>query len=182
MRLSAPQPDRCTADDFKKLFASCTDQLQGLSYTLTGDPHRARVSFDHALQESLESANLVFREWMMQWARRLIVKACIAEMDSEIKRTARKLSLGINKGTLPRSGAFDFLPTNTPELFQEQLLTLDAVSRFVVVLRVLEGYSRRETALLLGIDEAICDAAHELANFLSFRRDSPGMESKAVTV
>jgi hypothetical protein len=83
-------------------------------------------------------ANLVFREWTMQWARRLIVKACIVEMDSEIKRTARKLPLGINKGALPRSGAFDFLPTNTPELFQEQLLTLDAVSCFVVVLRVLE--------------------------------------------
>jgi DNA-directed RNA polymerase specialized sigma24 family protein len=42
-------------------------------------------------------------------------------------------------------------------VLQEQLLELDPLSRFVFVLRALEGYSRRETSLLLNIDDRTCE-------------------------
>jgi hypothetical protein len=37
------------------------------------------------------------------------------------------------------------------------LLRLDALSRFVFVLRALEGDSRRDTSLLLSIDDRVCE-------------------------
>jgi hypothetical protein len=182
MRIGMLQTDRCTADDFRRLFASSREEFQRLSYTLTGNLDLAAQSYDLALQESLRSATLVFREWMVRWARRLIVKACVVEMYSDIQRAARNISLGRETRGTGQCGALPRTLTVTPEVLEVKIVALDALSRFVVVLRVIEGYSRRETALLLRVDEAICDAAHELASFsMSFRHDSPRMEGAATT-
>jgi DNA-directed RNA polymerase specialized sigma24 family protein len=43
------------------------------------------------------------------------------------------------------------------EIFQGRLLEQDVLSRFVFVLRALEGYSRRETSLMLDIDDRSCE-------------------------
>lgn len=138
--------------------------------------------FAHALEASLESAGLVFREWLVKWARRLIVKACILEMSLEIQHAARDLALGRAKERLQQGGVLDRIPRATPAALQARILTLDALARFVVVLRDLEGYSRRETSLLLGVDETTCDLAHELVMLsMSFPCQSTRTESRATT-
>jgi hypothetical protein len=153
------QSDRCTVDDYRRLFASNPDRLQWLCQTLTGDEHRARLSFDHALDLSLDSATLVFREWMSTWAQRLIIKSCITTMDSDIQKAARSVPPFQANRSLSDSRVAEQLLQMASEFLQEKLLGLNVFSRFVVVLRFLEHYSRRETALLLNVNEMLCAVA-----------------------
>jgi DNA-directed RNA polymerase specialized sigma24 family protein len=50
--------------------------------------------------------------------------------------------------------------SQSSETLQQRLLGLDPLPRFVFVLRALEGYSRRETALLLGIGDRTCESIY----------------------
>ena len=67
-------------------------------------------------------------------------------------------------------------------VLRENLLKQDVLARFVFVLRAIEGYSRRDTSLLLNIDDRLCEwlyvrtaktlnknvESFETANFISF--------------
>jgi len=154
------QPERCTPEDYRRLFHSNAESLLGLCWTLTGDEQRARLSFENAFNQCVESANAVFREWELSWARRLIIKSCIATMRPEIQRAAHRFSASTRNQPLPQAGRVKRLDSMAPEILQEKLLGADILCRFVVVLRVLESYSRRETALLLNVDEILCASAH----------------------
>jgi DNA-directed RNA polymerase specialized sigma24 family protein len=177
--------DRCTVDDYRRLFASNPDRLQWLCQTLTCDKHRARLSFDHALDQSLDSASLVFREWMLTWAQRLIIKSCITTMHSDIQKAAGSVSAFPANRSLSDSRVSEQLLQMASEFLQEKLLALDVFSRFVVVLRFLKHYSRRETALLLNVNEMLCAAAEfpAAAWVLSLPDANKGLriEEKAMT-
>lgn len=157
------QGDRCTPEDYRGLFTREADQLHLLCRALTGDDHRAQLSFQDALAQSLASANGVFREWMSSWARRQIIKSCIRTMATEIQSVARSFSPFTTYRSLSDAAASEQLRTMAPTLLEKKLLALDPLSRFVIVLRVLENYSRRETALLLDVDEMTCASAYLLA-------------------
>jgi DNA-directed RNA polymerase specialized sigma24 family protein len=150
--------ERCTSNDYRRLFAGSAERLGWLCYLLTGNEKLSEKLLDAALEQSLKGADHVFREWMVSWARRLIVRVCIETMRPQIAEVAQAAYL------LPpmRLGAIDqerlspvlSLPA---DVLQERLLELDVLSRFVFVLRALEGYSRRETSLLLNIDDRCCE-------------------------
>ena len=150
--------ERCTSNDYRRLFAGSAERLGWLCYLLTGNEELSEKLLDAALEQSLKGADHVFREWMVSWARRLIVRVCIETMRPQIAEVAQAAYL------LPpmRLGAIDqerlspvlSLPADA---LQERLLELDVLSRFVFVLRALEGYSRRETSLLLNIDDRCCE-------------------------
>lgn len=152
----------CTAADYRRLFVSSAEEFRWLSHTLTGEHARAEISLGNAFDQLLEDDSLVFREWITNWARRLIIKSCIATMREALRKSAQKLS---RQQLVPAysSDAALMLPELSPESLQACLLRLDLLSRFVLVLRMMEKYSRRETALLLEIDERICDVAQQLA-------------------
>jgi DNA-directed RNA polymerase specialized sigma24 family protein len=143
VRHNTVQPDRCTAEDYRELFATNGYEFRWFCYALTGN-----------------LATRVFREWMSHWARRLIIKSCIVAMNSTIQDAARGYSPPQAHLPLQDSRALELLRKMPLDVLQEKLLALDALSRFVIVLRALEGYSRRETALLLDIDEMTCPVAH----------------------
>jgi DNA-directed RNA polymerase specialized sigma24 family protein len=121
---------------------------------LTSDKNLGEKVLKAALEQCLKGADCVFREWMLSWARRLIIKACAEIMQP---------------GTLVFPEGFYFLPhrlnaldlegalSMSLELLQEKLLKLDPLQRFVFVLRAMEGYSRRDTALLLNIEDRLCE-------------------------
>lgn len=182
MRFTTLQSDRCTTDDFEELFVSCENQFHWLCYMLTGNLDRASQTLNHALQASFQSATRIFREWIMKWARREIIKACILQMHGDIQRAARSLSPGREKERLQQGKGLYRISRATSEGLEASILALDALSRFVVVLRDLEGYSRRETLLLLGVDETTCDLAHELALLsMSFPWQNTRVESRVTT-
>ena len=157
------QGDRCTAEDYRGLFNREADQFHLLCRALAGDDPRAQLSFQDALEQSLASANGVFREWMSSWARRQVIKSCIRTMSAEIQSVARSFSPFITYRSLSDAAASEQLRTMAPTILEKKLLALDVLSRFVIILRVLENYSRRETALLLDVNEMICASAYLLA-------------------
>ena len=150
--------DRCTSNDYRQLFAGSAERLRWLCYILTGNQELSEKLLDAALEQSLKGSDHVFREWMVSWARRLIIRVCIDTMRPRLVAMAREAYL------LPpmRLDAIDpdrlaevlSLPA---EVFQDRLLEQDVLSRFVFVLRALEGYSRRETSLMLDIDDRACE-------------------------
>jgi DNA-directed RNA polymerase specialized sigma24 family protein len=150
--------DRCTSNDYRRLFAGSAERLRWLCYLLTGDHDLSEKLLSAALEQSLKGSDHVFREWILSWARRLIIRVCIETMRPHITEIAQSAFL------LPpmRLDAIDQTRLLTmlslpAEIFQERLLGLDVLSRFVFVLRGMEGYSRRETSLLLNIDDRTCE-------------------------
>jgi DNA-directed RNA polymerase specialized sigma24 family protein len=155
--------DRCTENDYLALFASSKRELRWLCYTLTADEELSERALEAALEQSLQGAGRIFREWMLSWARRLIIKFCIA--------TIRPAALGVGHPYYMQPTEFGSVNPEQIELalslpsdvLQWKLLRLDELSRFVFVLRALEGYARRDTALLLNIDDRACEWAYAQA-------------------
>src|SRR5262249_35754219 len=150
--------EKCTAGECRALFASSQEELRWLCYTLTGDAELSGKAMDAALQQSLKGARQVFQEWMLNWARRLMVKFCIAIVkpaEAPLAQSASPL-FPVNFGEVNMDDIRE-LHGLAPETLQQKLMRLDALSRFVFVLRGLEGYTRRDTALLLNIDDRACE-------------------------
>jgi len=154
--------DRCTENDYRTLFATSVEELRWLCYTLTGDDSLSDKAMDAALEQSLKGASRVFREWMLSWARRLIIRFCIGAV-----RPAASFSQGTYRKSHAESSvnaddvsAILDLPSDR---LQKKLLELDPLPRFVFVLRAIEEYSRRDAALLLDIDDRSCEFAYSRA-------------------
>jgi len=97
---------------------------------------------------------------MLSWARRLMIKAC-AEIVQPWKSTTteefRQLSpLNVGRADRDRIEALLSLPS---DILQACLLQLEPLCRFVFVLRAIEGYTRRDTSLLLNVDDTLCEFA-----------------------
>lgn len=150
--------DRCTSEDYLRLFARSAERLRWLCFLLTGDERLSERLLNAALEQSLKGSDQVFREWMVSWARRLIVRVCIETMRPQIANSGRAAYLAppmrLDAIDHERLAAVVSLPA---EIFQGRLLEQDVLSRFVFVLRALEGYSRRETSLMLDIDDRSCE-------------------------
>src|SRR5215510_155736 len=148
--------EKCDNSNFRALFAASAEELRWLCHTLTGDAELSDQAVDAALEQSLKGASEVFREWMLSWARRRIIKFCVttvrpggfSQREYHLSPMSfRKVNCGHIRELLNLSSA----------ALQQVLLQLDTLSRFVFVLRALEGYTRRDTALLLNIDDRTCE-------------------------
>jgi len=150
--------DKCTQRDYIRLFAGSAEPLHWLCYTLTGDEELSERVLSAALEQSLKGAEGVFRDWMVSWARRLLIKVC-----AEIMQPWRSPVAHESYPLLPmrleavKREELDAVLTLPSTVIRERLLELDPRHRFVFVLRAIEGYSRRETSLLLNIDDRLCE-------------------------
>ena len=130
-----------TGGDFCRIFAENMKGLYVLALLLTADPVQAEQCFVAGLDDC-SAGNRVFKEWAHAWARRVIVKNAIRLTNPapvpeiEASNPGRHLT-GIRE---------------SPELQAEMslLLGLPDFARFAFVMSVLEGYSDRDCALLLG--------------------------------
>jgi DNA-directed RNA polymerase specialized sigma24 family protein len=153
------QQDRCTQNDYVQLFADSAEPLRWLCYTLTGDKALSEKVLSAAFEQSLKGADRVFRDWMVSWARRLIIQACIRLM----RPTAQSIEECVCIHHRKEDGISELLElalSQPSEVLQQRLLNLDSLPRFVFVLRALEGYSRRDTALLLEIGDRTCESIY----------------------
>ena len=152
------QQDRCTQNDYVRLFADSAESLKWLCYTLMDDKELSDKVLNAALEQCLRGAERVFRDWMVSWARRLIIKACAEILHPGTSAVACEayplLPMRLDAANRIHLDQVLSLPS---DLLQERLLELEPLCRFVFVLRVLEGYSRRETSLLLNIDDRVCE-------------------------
>ena len=153
--------ERCSPSDYKALFASSRERLCWLCFTLTGDEELSQRAVDAAFEQTLKGAEQVFREWMSSWARRLLIKFCIATVRPAIARDDQRICSCQDQvlGSFDSASLANFVNLPADEL-QQRLLQIPVLPRFVFVLRALEGYTRHDTALLLGIDDRTCEWAY----------------------
>jgi DNA-directed RNA polymerase specialized sigma24 family protein len=152
------QQDRCTQNDYVRLFADSAEPLRWLCYTLTGDEELSEKILKAAFEQSLKGADCVFRDWMVSWARRLITQACIALVRPTGYSLEECVCTNFREDGSGISDQLELALGQPSDALQQRLLHLDPLPRFVFVLRALEGYSRRDTALLLGIGDRACEA------------------------
>ena len=151
------QQDKCTQNDYIKLFADSAEPLRWLSETLTGNAELSERVLAAAFAQSLKGADCVFREWMVSWARRLIITTCAEIVQPWVLNDSHEYPLFPIRLDVVDNGRLEALVSLPSAFLQERLLRLSALHRFVFALRVLEGYSRRETSLLLNINDRLCE-------------------------
>jgi hypothetical protein len=141
-RTRPSQSDKyATSEDFCQVFAHSLDPLYVLSLLLTGDHELAERCFIAGLEECVQ-CNRVFSEWAHCWAKRIIVQNAIRALQPYPGHVNGSLSTTsmCNSRESVRLGDF--------ELYG--VLALGDFERFVFVMSVLERYSDRDCALLLG--------------------------------
>jgi DNA-directed RNA polymerase specialized sigma24 family protein len=152
--------DRCSQQDYRDLFSTAAEELRWLCYTLTGDESMSEKAMDAAMEQSLKDANRVFREWMLSWARRLIIRFCIGAVRPAATLTQRAHWPAQGESTPVDGEDVAAILEPTSDRLQRKLLQLDPLPRFVFALRAIEEYSRRDTALLLEIDDRTCESVY----------------------
>jgi len=152
------QHDRCTQNDYVRLFADSAEPLGWLCYTLTADPALSEKVLAAAFEQSLKGADRVFRDWMVSWARRIIIQSCISLIQPTGDSMEDCMCLHHKQDKTEIADQVELALSQPSDVLQQRLLNLDPLTRFVFVLRAIEGYSRRDTALLLGIGDRTCES------------------------
>src|ERR1700756_350537 len=72
--------------DFRRIFEEDLNSLYQLSFLLTGDHQKAERCFVAGLEDCVKDSQ-VFREWARTWAKRVIVKNAICELNPRPSRS-----------------------------------------------------------------------------------------------
>jgi hypothetical protein len=131
-----------TAGDFCRIFNEDMQNLYSLSLMLAADPEKAEQLFVSGLDDCA-SSNPVFKEWARAWARRTIVKNAVRLIVPQPASPKQALNTVVSSDATSQS-----LPELPAEIYA--VLRLSPFERFAFILSVLEGYSDKDSALLLG--------------------------------
>ena len=154
-----------TREDFCRVFTKNLNSLYQLSYVLTGDEEKAQQCFVAGLEDSAR-ANKVFKDWAHSWAKRVIIKNAVRVLRPQPAEPGSSLPARVisekSKLRIIRDGHLEI----------DSVLALEDFERFVFVMTVLERYSDRESALLIGcsigeIQAARICALEEIAHLAS---------------
>jgi hypothetical protein len=126
------------ADDFIEIFNEEMRSLFLLCLLLTADIDKAEHCFVSGLEQCM-SESCAFLEWAHLWARRIVIKRAIL-----LITPARQSTMG------PASERFNRSSAQGMDRALCDLLELDSLERFVIVMTLIERYSDQDCALLLG--------------------------------
>jgi hypothetical protein len=131
-----------THEEFLKIFGEDMNGLYQLSLLLTGDHQKGERCFVAGIEDCAKE-NRVFAEWAGAWAKRVVVKNAIRELNPRRSHS--------NSSVLPTVFSHNQQARGpTGQFALEVVLCLPDFERFVFVLCVLEHYREHECALLLG--------------------------------
>jgi len=150
-----------STEEFQQLFHSDREGLFHLAYALTADTALAQECLVCGL-EDCKNANSVFREWAAKWARRVIIRTAIRLL----RQAARSENATDEQESLVDSSIAHLLNDSSG---LDRILRLPDLERVVYVLSVVEQYSSKEIALLVGrsleeIREARVRAVQQMAD------------------
>jgi hypothetical protein len=155
-----------TCKDFQKIFTDEMGSLHLLALLLTANEHKAQQSFVAGLEDSIQG-NPVFQQWARSWSKRAVIKNAIKEVAPVAGRPD-----GVTLQERARAAALNVSLLETHDAQKDAclaaVLELEAFPRFVFVMTILEHFSDRECATLLGatmqdIADAKLQAVEQLA-------------------
>lgn len=126
-----------TPGDFCAIFSADMDSLYSLALVLTRNHISAQQCFVAALNDC-RFGSAVFSEWARPWSRRMVIKNAIRLLDPLLK--------DVDGEAEPGSEAIAGQMDASTRLY----LQARPFDRFVFVISVLEGFTVRECAALLG--------------------------------
>ncbi len=129
--------DYATCTDFCEVFRTNTTQLYLLAFLLTANHHEAGECFVGAMDNALARRN-VFKGWEESWSKRCLIEHAIGAIIFQSGRREAWRDVWFQEGG-----------ENKLQTFLDAVTLLKSIQRFVFVMTVLEGYSIKETALLL---------------------------------
>ena len=139
--------DYATHSDFCTVFRQHLNRLYSLALILTGEELRAEKCLLAAFDSCVEGS-LVFQESAVAWSKRNVIKCAIRLMSPSRSGLSR-----------PDLIANHCDSSSDQDRSLKSVKELSLFDRFVFVMSVLEGYSDRECALLLGCSYANIPAA-----------------------
>lgn len=125
--------DYAMPSDFCQVFGHHMTRLYTLSFLLTADHDKAEQCWVAGLEDCAQ-CNRVFREWAQSWARHTVIKNAmrmIAPARSMMTIKIQEVPESISDNTLVA------------------ITGLEVFVRFVYVMSVLEGFSDRESSVML---------------------------------
>ena len=125
-----------TCSDFCEVFRRNTTQLYLLAFLLTANHQEAQECFVGAMDNAFAERN-VFKGWEESWSKRCLIEHAIGAIIFQPGRREARRDVWFQDGEI---GFRTFLDAVTQ---------LKSAERFVFVMTELEGYSAKETALLL---------------------------------
>src|SRR5713226_303992 len=128
--------DYATCADFCEVFRRNTTQLYLLALLLTANHQEAQECFVGAMDKAFAERN-VFKGWEESWSKRCLIEHAIDAIICQPGRRETRRDLWLQEGEI------EF------RTFLDAVTQLKSAERFVFVMTVLEGYSVKETALLL---------------------------------
>lgn len=143
-RQSKPQlPERVTNSDFCQLFTREMKSLYLLSLLLTANPKKAEQCFITSFEDCMVGISIA-KGWTHSWAKHIVIRNAIRLVAPHIQCTRARDASVVNAidREMPQQRAGS--PANA------SISALADFERFVFVLSVLEHYSDRDTAALLG--------------------------------
>ena len=161
-----------TVDDIQRLFAAAMNDLFCLAFLLTADADRAEDCLVRSIRECLKN-KYILKERLPAWIRDTIVRNGI---NIVMDIGGRSLS------DTPRD-SIPLVPESSQAIlratdYSAGILELNTLDRLVYVICILECYTGRQCALLLGrsrekVREARSCALAHIAGFESTWRDIP---------
>jgi DNA-directed RNA polymerase specialized sigma24 family protein len=132
-------------EEFVSVFECERAALQRLALLLTANSEAAKRCLIGAFRGCIASSS-VSREWALVWSRRMVIRNAISLVMGPGGQSF------VNTNDDAYNGLIAFSPNDSPDAGRtsEAILDLPDLERFVFVICVLERYSIRECALLLG--------------------------------
>jgi DNA-directed RNA polymerase specialized sigma24 family protein len=134
--------------------------MRWLGWVLTGDEDLTN-SILHAAQEQTGLGREPGRdELLATWARRLVIKDCVAALRPWTSASEHgPCSIGRTLTHEDRELLTRVVESPSDSL-RLRLQALCVLARFAFVLRAMEGFSQKQTALVLNVSQEECDRAY----------------------
>jgi DNA-directed RNA polymerase specialized sigma24 family protein len=156
------------------LFEEHSSELYWLAFLLTGDREQSVQAFTRAF-ELENGANPVFRQFMVSWARKLVIAASLATIETELRESACRTADTDDQDSAQLAGpllshAWMGDGHMTKLELERAVLAIDAFPRCALLLTVFEHLSIEDAASLLNTDEAALKLAQS-AGFIQLTRN-----------
>jgi DNA-directed RNA polymerase specialized sigma24 family protein len=187
------RPKSTEADNaLYQLFEEHSSELYWLAFLLTGDREQSVQAFTRAF-ELENGANPVFRQFMVSWARKLVIAASLATIETELRQSACRIADADGQDSATLAGS---LPSDawtgdghmTKFELERAVLAIDAFPRCALLLTVFERLSIEDAASLLNASEALVKIAQGVGfiqltrNIASGRGWRPALKSSNIAL
>jgi DNA-directed RNA polymerase specialized sigma24 family protein len=147
-----------TSDDICRVFTEYREEFEWLALFLTGNKDLADTCVVDACALAVPQKQ-VFLDWLERWARSMTILSAINMQQSRIAQ----LGATYQRHPCPHREHASLAPGEVKLLKahpHDIVGRLDVLCRFVLVMRGIEEYSPKQSALMLGINGVVVEAAY----------------------